>query len=481
MRELETSVRNILLIDSDDAFSRALVKVLGTSYTLRRAADVRSGIGQLDNDGIDAILLNLDLPNSKSPGQGPRDLLTAVSDRAVGASVIVYSWDTRRETTMEVIRQGALDYFDQPLDIRALKFALERACRRTALVRDLAAAQRVAPPLPADELLGNSRAMAQVREMVRKAAGVLTPVLITGEAGTGKNLVARAIHRLSPRAGKPFVTFSPNGAAGAMFEAEIFGHEKGAFPGATQSHRGLLEEAKGGTIFLDEIGDLPLALQAKLLRVLRERMLERLGSDVPVPVDVRVICASGRNLEKMVEVGAFREDLYFRISLVKVHLPPLRERSEDVALLAENLLRQLARAHNRDVRGLTPGFLSALAGHNWPGNVRELQNVLERSLGQAKGAGQLGVEDLPPELRGVAASGQAMNASFHEAVRNFKRELVRLALLRQGGNKLRTARELRISRCYLHRLLNQLKIDGAPGVEEASEEVRQQESAVVGG
>jgi transcriptional regulator with PAS, ATPase and Fis domain len=301
--------------------------------------------------------------------------------------------------------------------------------------------------------------MARVNEVIRKVAGVFTNVLITGESGTGKGVVARAIHNLSPRANKPFVAFSACAFPDSLIEDELFGHEKGAFTGAIQSRRGRFEEAKGGTIFLDEIGDLALPLQAKLLRVLQERSLERLGSNVPQPIDVRVICATSRNLEKMVQEGTFREDLYFRISVVRVHMPALRERAEDIPLLAEYFLNTFAKAHKKQVHGLTLGFQHALAGHSWPGNVRELQNVIERSLVLADGNERLGVKDLPQDLQGLVSLDEALEGKFHESVKAFKRELVRSALRMQAGNKLQAARELGISRCYLHRLLNQLNIN----------------------
>jgi Nif-specific regulatory protein len=327
-------------------------------------------------------------------------------------------------------------------------------------------------------LLGNSKALARVNEVIRKVAGVFTNVLITGESGTGKGVVARAIHNLSPRANKSFVAFSACAFPESLIEDELFGHEKGAFTGAMQSRRGRFEEAKGGTIFLDEIGDLALPLQAKLLRVLQERSLERLGSNVPQSTDVRVICATSRNLEKMVQEGTFREDLYFRISVVRVHMPALRERAEDIPLLAEYFLNTFAKAHKKQLRGLTVGFLHALAAHTWPGNVRELQNVIERSLVLADGHERLGVKDLPQELQSFESPEEVPEGAFHESIRAFKRELVRSALRAHEGNKLRAARELGISRCYLHRLVNQLEITEAvagPMIEEGDEETTTRE------
>src|SRR5207247_829951 len=256
-------------------------------------------------------------------------------------------------------------------------------------------AQKIFTRNRVEGLLGNSKPMERVGDIIHKVASVGTTVLITGESGTGKEVVANSIHRLSARANKPFVAFSVCSFPDSLIDDELFGHERGAFTGANQAGRGRFEEAHTGTIFIDEIGDLALPLQAKLLRVLQERTVERLGSNVPRQVDVRVICATNRNLEQMVREGTFREDLYFRISVVKVPLPPLRERAEDIPLLAEFFLRMFTKRHKKHQRGMTPGFLSALSRHAWPGNVRELQNVIERSIVLANGQERLGVDDLP--------------------------------------------------------------------------------------
>jgi DNA-binding NtrC family response regulator len=459
--------KHILLVDGDDAFGEVLQQVLGEGYRFRRAANIESALGQLDLDDIETILVNTDSSNEKLLSEQSRALLRAVSERYPALPIIAYGLDCRRQKAVEAIREGAFDFMPQPLDIKELKFALDQACRRAALTRELADVRRLLFPPHVEGLLGNSKAMVQVNEVIRKVSDVFTTILLTGESGTGKGVVAQAIHRMSPRAAKPFVAFSVCAFPDSMIEEELFGHEKGAFTGATQSRRGRFEEANGGTIFLDEIGDLGLPLQAKLLRVLQERTIERLGSNVSRPVDARVICATSRDLGKMVQEGTFREDLYFRISVVKIHMPPLRERTQDIPLLAEYFLRTFAKSHNKKARSFSPAFLSALASYRWPGNVRELQNVIERSVVLANGNEQLGVRDLPEELREFTISEDVQTGSFHEAVRTFKRELVRSALRAHSGNKLKAARELGISRCYLHRLLNTFKVNGYPTADES--------------
>jgi len=333
------------------------------------------------------------------------------------------------------------------------------------LSRDLSAARKLISVQRVDGLIGNSKQMERVYEMIRKVAGVFTTILVSGESGTGKEVVARAIHHLSPRALKPFVAFSACALPESLIEDELFGHEKGAFTGASHSRRGRFEEAQGGTIFLDEIGDLALSLQAKLLRVLQERSFERLGSNAPVPLDVRVVCATNRSLEQMVQAGTLRQDLYFRISVLKIELPPLRDRTDDIPVLAEYFLRTFASAHGKYIRGMSPGFLNALASHTWPGNVRELQNVVERSVVLADGQ-RLGIEDLPAEVSRLAVPSEPSRGAFQEVVRSFKREMVRSALRSCNGNKLKAAQELQISRCYLHRLLNQLNVEDDFSMEE---------------
>jgi len=462
---------NILLVDPDEAFGQVLKQVLGSDYLLRQESSVDQAIRDSLLQPPVAILVNVDA----YPHAGKNDPLTliqSVSEQPISVPVIAYSWDGHGQGSRELFAAGAFDILEQPLDIQKLKFTLERACRRAELVRELAEAHRLLGTTRVEGVLGISKVMERVFELARKVAKVSTTVLITGENGTGKGIIAQAIHRLSQRSAKPFVAFSPCSFPESLLEDELFGHERGAFTGAAQIRRGRFEEANGGTIFIDEIGDLALPLQAKLLRVLQERTVERLGSNVPRPVDIRVICATNRNLEKMVREGAFREDLYFRISVVKIPIPALRERKEDIPVLAEHFLRMFATVHNKAARAFTPGFVSALSRHSWPGNVRELQNVIERSVVLANGNCYLGVDDLPEEFRGLTAARDVPVGSFHEAIHSFKRELVRSALRMHAGNRSRAADELGISRCYLHRLLNQLKMaDNEAAEEQQVEEV----------
>ena len=462
--------RRILLVDADEAFGEVLQKVLGSDYVLQQSTCLEQASTELSAAVPEAILINFD-PSPDSTGVGgAHELLQAASDRSVAVPVIAYSWNAHGDKAREAFRAGVFDMLEQPLDIQQLNFALDRACRRVDLARELAETQTLLRTTRIDGLVGNSKPMRLVDELARKIADVTTTVLITGESGTGKGVLAQAVHRLSPRSAKPFVAFSVCSFPDSLIDDELFGHERGAFTGATQPRRGRFEEANGGTIFIDEIGDLALPLQTKLLRVLQDRVVERLGSNVSRPIDVRVICATNRNLEKMVDEGTFRRDLYFRISVVKIPMPALRDRKEDIPLLAEHFLRVFSRSHKKAARAFTPGFINALSQHSWPGNVRELQNVIERSVVLANGNEYLAISDLPDELRGVAPA-DLPQGSFHESVHGFKRELVRVALRKHGGNKSKAAQDLGISRCYLHRLLNQLEITGSETGDRADEDL----------
>ena len=450
--------KNIFLVDPDCAFGQALHKVLGNDFVLHQIPSVDQALARIDNENPDAILVNFDALTDGGVPHLLNELCAATSNTSVAVPVIAYSRDSRSENAREAFRAGVFDCLEQPLDINKVRFALERACRRVELVRELAEARRQLRIVRTNGLVGNSRLIQQVDEVARKIAEVSTTVLITGESGTGKGVVAQAIQQLSDRASKPFVAFSVCAFPDSLIDDELFGHERGAFTGASQTRRGRFEEANGGTIFIDEIGDLALPLQAKLLRVLQERTVERLGSNISRPIDVRVICATNRNLEKMVDEGTFRQDLFFRISVVKIPMPPLRDRKDDIPLLAEHFLHMFAKIHKKAVRAFTPAFMSALTQHSWPGNVRELQNVIESSVVLANGNEYLGVRDLPEQLREIAACADLTSTSYHAAVHSFKQQLVRLALRRHHGNKSKAAEELGISRWYLHRLLGQLSL-----------------------
>ena len=292
--------------------------------------------------------------------------------------------------------------------------------------------------------------------MARKVAPCDVNVLITGETGTGKSMLGRALHRLSRRHVGPFVAFSCANLPEHLVEDELFGHEKGAFTGAMMLRRGRFEVADGGTLFLDEVGDLPLGLQAKLLRVIQDRTFERLGSNTPQTSDVRLICATHRNLEEMVERGEFREDLYYRLNVIQLHLPPLRERSGGIVMLAHHLLQLVSKELGKKVTHFSRQAIEAVDEYNWPGNVRELENIVRRAVVLAEGP-IIEVWNLPERLR-TGFDDRPEGRSYEEELRDFKRRLVIRTLQKCNGNKAETARVLGLARGYLHRLIHELKI-----------------------
>jgi two-component system response regulator HydG len=370
-------------------------------------------------------------------------------------------------TARACLQAGAGDYLDA---------ARAEAELEDALVRILSASRRrdseevlrraVERPYSFEGFLGASPAMKQVYSVIERVAGSSVDVLVTGETGTGKELVARALHQRSRRAAAPFVPVDCGAIPDALMEAELFGHERGAFTGADARRMGLIEFADGGTLFLDEIGELPLALQAKLLRVLQERRVRRVGARQETAVDVRVIAATSRNLDEMVERGEFRRDLFYRINVVRIDLPPLRARGDDVGLLAEFFANRAAQEMGKPVSGLSMDAYQVLRGYHWPGNVRELQNAVRRAVAMTRSA-TAGVEDLPDDIVAAAgrASGDAAETGFFAQraahMAQFERQFLTDLLARHQGDVTAAAREAKLPRGTLYRLMKGHALDGA--------------------
>jgi DNA-binding NtrC family response regulator len=374
--------------------------------------------------------------------------------------VVVLSGTKTVNTAVEAMKRGAADYVTKPFEVEALRFKVRKLLERRELEREVVALRaRLEPEEGVGELLGSSEPMQAVFRTIRRVATSPATVVIRGESGTGKELAARAIHALGPRADKPFVAVHCGGIPETLIESELFGHERGAFTDAREQRIGRFEAADGGTLFLDEIGELALDVQAKLLRALQERVVERLGGQEPIPVNVRVLAATHRDLERGVREGRFREDLFYRIHVVPLLLPPLRERGDDVKQLAHHFL-ELARSEaGRGPMRLARETLLALERFAWPGNVRELRNVIERGVALAEGD-VLELADLPPhivranqidELQRAVRSGEL---GFDDASAQFESDLLREALTATGGNQTRAARRLGLTRRAL-----KLKLD----------------------
>jgi two-component system response regulator AtoC len=352
------------------------------------------------------------------------------------------------ETAVEAMRRGAYDYISKPFNADEVLLTLRKAEEREQLRREVARLRREVGEVAGFEgVVGASGAMREVLDLAARVAPYPSTVLITGESGSGKEAIARAIHRASPRHDRPFVAVNCGAIPENLLESELFGHERGAFTGADRAREGLFEEAHGGTLFLDEIGELTMPLQVKLLRVLQERTIRRVGGSGERPVDVRVLAATARDLVDEVKAGRFRDDLFYRINVVQIHVPPLRTRPEDIPLLGEHFLRMHARRLGLDAPGLPRALVPVLAAYSWPGNVRELENVVERAL--ILSGGQLGEDHLPAHVR----SGQQLfevrdddgDLSVKRRLPALERSLIARALERCGGNRTRAAELLELS------------------------------------
>jgi len=396
---------------------------------------------------------------------------------ASNVPAILMADDSLRSTAFELVRSGAFGYTRRPPSIRDLKTMLNRACETSALKQQLLSTQqRVEEPGRCDRIIGSSRGMQRVYQLVRSVTNLNAAVLVTGESGTGKELIARAIHNLGSRAKKPFVAVSCGAIPETLIEAELFGHEKGAFTGTVGAREGYFEQAADGTLFLDEIGDLSLFTQVKLLRVLQQMEFNRLGSSKVVPLRARLIFATHQDLAKLVTEGKFRQDLYYRINVMRIEAPPLQDRPEDISLIACHFLRHYAGVFQKPMDFIEPEALEMLQGYPWPGNVRELENVMQRAIILAPGR-VVRAEDLClsvheqdedagefDEVVNIADYQPA--GSFERQLRDYKVKLAVNAVREANGNKTVAARSLCISRAYLHRLLRLAETDAEAGYNE---------------
>ena len=369
----------ILVVDDEATARNGLAKLLEQEgYQVDTAADGVEALASIVDHAPALIISDLKMPNMDG-----MELLKQLHERNIETPTVVATAFGEVSTAVAAMRAGAEDYLTKPIDFDALLLVVERTLQREELkseAENLRRQLRARDKEGLEGLLGASAAMQRVYQVVRQVAPARATVLITGESGTGKGEVARALHALSPRASAPFVSLHCAALAESLLESELFGHEKGSFTGADKKRIGRIEQADGGTLFLDEIGEIPAATQIKLLRVLQERCFERVGGNETVKVDVRVVAATNKNLAEEVREGRFREDLYYRLNVVHVEMPPLRQRGNDVVLLAEHFLRRFARENNRRIDGFDEAARAKLVAHRWPGNVRELENAVERAV-----------------------------------------------------------------------------------------------------
>jgi two-component system, NtrC family, response regulator PilR len=417
------------------------------------------------------VLTDLLMPD----GSG-MELLTLVKNRTARTEVIVMTAHGDVQTAIEAMKRGAYDFVTKPFATNELRALVHKALEKRAIVSEN---ERLRAQLVRErgrEIVGPSEGTRRILDLVQRIANARTTVLITGESGTGKERVARAVHEASDRHGKPFLVINCGAIPEALMEAELFGHERGAFTGAVTSRRGIFREAEGGTVLLDEIGELPASLQVKLLRVLQERKVRGVGASAEVPIDVRILAATNRNVEEDVRSGRFRQDLYYRLNVIRIEVPPLRDRPEDVRPLAEHFLLRCAAEMNKDSRLFAPDAVRALEGYAFPGNVRELENVVERAVALSTGP-TIGLGDLPQEVSGAAAQPTpalvglpADGCNLDEVLGEVERRLLLQALDRSGGVRTHAAKLLGVTfRSLRYRLQKHALSDGSEPGEEGTE------------
>jgi two-component system response regulator AtoC len=445
-------VTRVLIVDDDDSLRESLALVLAAEgYEASVAGDGAEALARLDEASPDLILCDL-----RMPGRDGLSLLPDLARRRPDAPVILMSAHGTEELALEAMRRGAYDYLAKPFQPAELLLTIRKAHERERLRRrSELLARDVERAVGERPIVAASSSMIEVLELVERAAEYKATVLLTGESGTGKEVLARAIHAQSPRRSEAFVAVNCGAIPENLLESELFGHAKGAFTGADRARRGLFPEADGGTLFLDEIGEMPPALQVKLLRVLQEEEVRPLGESKPRRVDVRVVAATARDLENEVAGGRFREDLFYRLNVLRVAVPPLRERREDIPLLVDHFLARFRDALAKPVRGIADEALARLVAHAWPGNVRELENVLERAVILARDE-TIGLRELPANLGVAEAAPGAESAgdfSLRRARRAAESEVIRRALRETGGNRTHAARLLGVShRALLYKL-----------------------------
>jgi two-component system NtrC family response regulator len=443
----------LLIVEDDDALRTQMIWALAEDFKVCQAEDRKTALEVFRRERPALVTLDLGLPPATHGVEEGFAVLAALLEIDPTAKIIVVTGRSERENGRKAVANGAYDFFCKPYDSDELKIVLRRAQYLFTLEEEHRNLERRSRGESFSEMLGTSRPMQDVFAMIRKVATTDVPVLILGESGTGKEVAARAIHQESDRRVGPFVAINCGAIPENLLESELFGHEKGAFTGAHIQRKGRIELAQGGTLFLDEIGELPLALQVKLLRFLQERQVERVGGREPIAIDARVITATNRDLQSALTEGRFREDLYFRLGVVTVSLPALREREEDVLLLAKVLLDRYAAESAKSIKGFTEKAENAIRSYLWPGNVRELENRIKRAVIMSEGQ-RISPEDLELDEQ----NGQSETLTLREARERLERAVIERALRKHDGNLTQVASDLGISRPTLYDLMEKLGI-----------------------
>jgi two-component system response regulator AtoC len=455
---LGARLREVLVVDDEESLRHMLTVLLKREgYEATAVASGQQALAELERRPYDVVISDIRMPNL-----GGLELVDEIHKRAIPTTVILMTAFGSVDVAIEAMKRGAYDYISKPFRpdevVLVLKKAeeRERLFRENASLKEALAERRREDPKGIVGIISSGARMDELLRTVRKIAEYKTTVLVTGESGTGKELIARAIHDLSPRKDEPFVAVNCGAIPETLIESELFGHKKGAFTDAIRDKKGLFEEAHGGTLFLDEIGELPLALQVKLLRVLQEQVVRAIGASADEKVDVRVVAATVRDLAEEVREGRFREDLFYRLNVIQVHLPSLRERREDIPALVEHFVRRTNNKLGMSLAGVAPEAMKLLLAWSWPGNVRELENTIERAMVLSDGP-RIEISGLPEKLRDgqdrIKQTLQSGELSIKKTTRVIEEELIRKALRSTGGNRTNAAKILEIShRALLYKI-----------------------------
>jgi two-component system response regulator AtoC len=439
---------HILVVDDDEVTCNLLEEVLSKEgYAVDRALNGREAIDKGGRSRYDVVLTDI-----KMIGVDGMEVLRSYRQKSPETIMIMMTAFGSIETAIRAIKEGAYDYVSKPFKLEEIKLTIHRALEQNRLLQEnLLYRQELITKYKLENIVGRSSKMLQIYKTIARVAETRSTVLLVGESGTGKELVARAIHFNSLRAEKPFVAVDCGSLAETLLESELFGHVRGAFTGAITSKKGLFEEADGGTCFLDEVGDISLAMQAKLLRVLQEHEIKRVGGTETIKIDVRIVAATNKNLEEMVAEKKFREDLFYRLNVVSIHLPPLRERAEDIPLLADYFSQKYAVENKKPLSQISQEALDHLFLYRWPGNVRELENVIERAMTLSQHSMIL-PEDLPRRLRVATVQSPPDSLPSHIPLSELEKLYIQKVLEETGGNKKKAADILGIDRRTLYRM-----------------------------
>lgn len=450
-------MKTILIVDDEKNIVSGLEEAFTLeSYNVLTAYDGKEAWDKVNTNNVDLVITDLRMPMMNG-----NELVEKISSSYPTLPVIVLTGHGTIETAVESMRRGAVDFFTKPVDLDKLFLVVKKCLANSELQEQnkklTEEIEKLKNQQKYSKIIGKSGKVAALMETINQVAPSKATVLITGESGTGKELVADAIESLSNRHGKPFIKVHCASLSSTLLESELFGHEKGAFTGATSQKKGRFELADGGTLFLDEIGEIDAQTQVKLLRVLQEREFERVGGEKTISVDVRVIAATNRDLKEEVRKGNFREDLYFRLAVVEIGVPPLRERKEDIDLLSLSFVKEVAKENGREIEGISPLARKALFSYSWPGNIRELKNCMESAVVMAKGK-TIEYDDLPSHIRGESEKEKSISLDLPITMEDAEKAIILETISFAGGNKTKAAEILGIGRKTLHRKLSEWKV-----------------------